>query len=581
MMFFGQLDMLGQDAHLITNVMPQNLRLAIVEDNASARTHLRSHLIALGNLEIFSFSNGKELKAALRTQSVDIVVSDFHLGQNKNGVDWIKNLQKAELLKPSTGIIFITSDQTAQTIGQILDIQPDFLLVKPYTMRTIKKVITQYLNIRSLTTGVLNALDTNEPTNALTQLDKVIKKPAAKRYSMHLLKLRARILMLMKDYARAMALYESVLQRSSSVIWARWGKIRCLFMQGDWDKCQQAISDLLDLQLTQNKAYEWLACIAFEEKNFARAEQWLDHIKMSELTLQATRLKTLTYQMQQRVDDAIELLERKRISQMSVREQRDELTFELADCHMRHALSSKDQEREESLHKARRLIGAAGRNTTDRQAQQRRDYMLSFAHVLEGDTEKAQRLLESDWMHDFSRSEISTMMIAAQVWFGVGDEERSKQILELCALKSASLDDQIEHVMVETQRIQSEKAIGLAEQSAITHNQKGTEAFVADLNETALEHFFAAHKLAEDIPAFAINLLQSMLREHRSNYRGIHALALLDAIQRQPLSATNRQRIDELSDIIHADYQHYLMPHSTTATDVASEVVTATESITH
>ncbi|WP_100641613.1 response regulator [Alteromonas facilis] len=537
--------------------MQQNLRLAIVEDNASARIHLRSHLLALGQLDIFSFSNGKELKAALRTQSVDIVISDFHLGQNKNGVEWVKSLQKSGMLKPSTGIIFITSDQTAQTIGQILDIQPDFLVVKPYTIRSIKQVLTQYMAIRKLVANVLHALDKQQYEQALKALDKVIQDPNAKRYKIHLLKLRARILMLMKDYDSAMALYQSVLNRSNNVIWARWGKIKCLFMQGDWNSCQSAIGDLLELQFTQNKAYEWLACIAFEEKNFEKAERWLDNIKMSELTMQATRLKTLTYQMQERLDDAIQFLEKKRLSQMSVREQRDELTFELADCHIRHAVNLKANERQENLHIARRLIGNASRNAADRQAHQRRDYMLCYSHVLEGDTDKAQKLLENEWMHDFSRSETSTMMIASQVWFAVGDESRAQQILELCALKSATLDDQIEHVMVESQLVESEKAMGLAEQSALEHNKKGTEAFIAGHNDVALSEFFNAHKLAEHIPAFAINLLQSMVRDQKSNFKGVHALPLLDHLQHQQLSETNRQRLEELSDVINEDYERY------------------------
>ena len=69
--------------------MSHKIRLAIVEDNASARIHLRSHLLSLGSIEIFSYSNGQELKSALRTQDVDLIMLDFHLGQHKNAVNWL------------------------------------------------------------------------------------------------------------------------------------------------------------------------------------------------------------------------------------------------------------------------------------------------------------------------------------------------------------------------------------------------------------------------------------------------------------------------------------------------------------
>lgn len=235
--------------------MKPKIRLAIVEDNASARIHLRSHLLSLGELEIASYSNGNELKNALRTQSVDVVLSDFHLGQHKNGVEWIRTLQKSGLLKPSTGILFITSDQTPQTIGQIIDLQPDFLILKPYTIRSIKQVLSQYLAIRQVSLPALHAIDRGDFDAALKDVDRLIDSPKYNRINIHLLKLKAKILLSQKNYDEAMALYQSVLAKSEHVIWARWGAIKCMFMQGDWSKCQSAIGNLLDLQLKIGRAH--------------------------------------------------------------------------------------------------------------------------------------------------------------------------------------------------------------------------------------------------------------------------------------------------------------------------------------
>ena len=549
--------------------MSPKIRIAIVEDNASARIHLRSHLLSLGDVEIASYSNGNELKTALRTQSVDVVMFDFHLGQNRNGVEWVQKLQKAGLLKPSTGIIFVTSDQTPQTIGQIIDLQPDFLVIKPYTMRAIKSVVRQYLSIRKVSTPALYAIDVGDYASALNYVEALLNNERYQRINMHLLKLKARILLLMKSFDQAMELYQSVLERSQNVIWARWGAIKCLFMRGDWQQCQGAIGELLELQLTQNKAYEWLACIAFEERNYEKAEQWLDNIKVSELTLQATRLKSLTYHMQERIDDAVTLLERKRLSEMSVREHREELTFELADCHIRSAVSAAPAVRKENLYKARCLIGNAGRHAGDRQSHQRRDYMLSFANVLEGQTERAKRLLENEWMHDFSRSEAATMIIAAQVWHGVGDSARAQQIMALCEQKSDGLDDQIEQLMVTNQRIQGEKDMGLADEKAMDLNRLGTESFVAGDNDKALNYFFDAYRLADHVHAFAINLLQVMVRARLSNFRGVHTILLAEQLDTYKLSETNRLRLDDITQTI-AEYPHHFQLNQSTADDSAA-----------
>ena len=47
-------------------------RIAIVEDNATARTALRGHLMSIANLSVSSFASGVELKAALKKQNFEL-----------------------------------------------------------------------------------------------------------------------------------------------------------------------------------------------------------------------------------------------------------------------------------------------------------------------------------------------------------------------------------------------------------------------------------------------------------------------------------------------------------------------------
>ena len=104
-------------------------RIAIVEDNATARTALRGHLMSIANLSVSSFASGVELKAALKKQNFELLLMDYHLGQGKTGVEWIQSLREAGFIRPSTGIIFLTSDRSPQIIGRIMDLQPDVLLI--------------------------------------------------------------------------------------------------------------------------------------------------------------------------------------------------------------------------------------------------------------------------------------------------------------------------------------------------------------------------------------------------------------------------------------------------------------------
>ncbi|MEI8649199.1 hypothetical protein P4S73_17115 [Paraglaciecola sp. Hal342] len=85
------------------------------------------------------FSNGRELKAHVRLRRVDLLLMDYHLGQNKNGVEVVQELQEKGLLKSSTSIIFITSDRLPMIVGQIVDVHPDALWSSSHTPYAVLK----------------------------------------------------------------------------------------------------------------------------------------------------------------------------------------------------------------------------------------------------------------------------------------------------------------------------------------------------------------------------------------------------------------------------------------------------------
>ena len=142
-------------------------RIAIVEDNATARTTLRGHLLPIGHLNVRSFASGVELKSALRKQHFELLLMDYHLGQGKSGVEWIHALREAGYIRPSTGIIFLTSDRSPQAIGRIMDLQPDILLIKPYTIASLTRQIRHYISYRHYADPILKEMDNKQRSNAI------------------------------------------------------------------------------------------------------------------------------------------------------------------------------------------------------------------------------------------------------------------------------------------------------------------------------------------------------------------------------------------------------------------------------
>ena len=133
--------------------------------------------MSIANLSVSSFASGVELKAALKKQNFELLLMDYHLGQGKTGVEWIQSLREAGFIRPSTGIIFLTSDRSPQIIGRIMDLQPDVLLIKPYTIASLTRQINHYLVIETLLKTYCTRWITNNLTEQLVSLE--LRSPKA------------------------------------------------------------------------------------------------------------------------------------------------------------------------------------------------------------------------------------------------------------------------------------------------------------------------------------------------------------------------------------------------------------------
>ena len=526
--------------------MVQKIRVAIIEDNATAWATIRSHLITMGNLEVSSFSTGSELRNVLRKQHVELLIFDFHLGQRRNGVEWVQALRQADFIRPSTGIIFLTADRMPQTIGQIIDIHPDLLLLKPYTINSLQRGLNHYLEYREQASKALLYLDDGYCDKAISLLEEQLKGALSARLRSDLEKLRARLLLQEHRYAEALSIYHQVLQQSDKVLWAQWGKLKCQFLMGNWPDCQESLDAMLDTLLTRDKAFEWLACLSFEQAAYEKTEYYLDHIQDSDLSLPATRLKTMTYQRQNRVIESIDLLQKKREYNRSTKERFDEFTFELAEFYLSIAQDNPMNNRAESLTQARKLAGVAARSQGDSLVRQRHDYLLAYSYVLEDQGAKARNLTQREHMQVFNRSSANTLITAARVFSALGNETQALYLLDMAKVKSELGEMPAEQQTLQSRLISAEKESGLAHSRADVFNEQGQQLFVKEAYQEALAAFYHALQLRPAMPAIALNMLQTLLVEQQNSYRNVYLNHLVQQIQQSELTETNQQRFARL-----------------------------------
>jgi|TARA_R110002153_G_scaffold269662_2_gene435413 CheY-like chemotaxis protein len=535
-------------------------RIAIVEDNATARTTLRGHLLPIAKLNVSSFGSGVELKSALRKQHFELIIMDYHLGQGRTGVEWVQSLKESGFIRPSTGLIFLTSDRSPQTIGRIMDLQPDALLIKPYTIASLSRQIKHYLSYRKYIEPVLREMDNKQRPSAITLLRKKLREGVPPRLASDVGKLYAKLLFENEDILHAMRVYDDVLTRSDKVLWAQWGKIRCQYAAGLWPDCQDELSGMVTSTLARDSAFEWLASLSFEQKSYEQVETYLSQIKFSDLSLPAARLKSLAYQKQDKVVEAIDLLQKKRAMHRSARDRFNDFTFELAEFYLLLAEEAPSTNREESLSQARKLVGLAGRSQSDRQVLQKRDYLLAFSAILESEDQKAAHLLESDYMDDYLRTEPSMLVIAAKVHHGLGEEGKASQLLALAKQKNAELQIISEQVANDDLIFSGGERLGLNHDQAVMLNETGTQLFMNKQYLPAMKHFYDALNLSPETAAFGLNLLQCMIESDTAVYRKYGIRKLLRVIADMALSDSNHHRLTQLNLTAQANAEKLIAP---------------------
>lgn len=526
------------------------MRIAVVDDSTTARLNLRNHMLNMDFQHISCCSHGGELKPLLRQHHYDLLLIDFDLGDHKNGVEVIQELQKIGLLKYRTCVVFVTADPMPMVISQIVDVHPDALILKPYTIRNLEKNLTACLALQNILKPVLTQMDEQAYSQALATLDTLITAPEHRRQHGEMIKLKGRLLIKNGYYERAIALYEAILQHSDKALWAKWGLIQSTFMAGNIAQSESMLVEMVGTHLTNDKACEWLTRIAISKHAYETAETHISGINEANLTLPAARLKAYLYQAQEKNQQAIALLERKRQNNLTIRERFAELSFDMARCYLNQAEGQEKDARSKELQAARSLIGSAARNNQDQGARLKRHYMLSLIAVLEGDGKKANELLSETGMAELTDAEVATMTDAVKAWYGVGDEKAASEILQQAERKSQNIEDLNERTIADMLVHQGQQQLGSVKERALRFNKQGMEFYVNGHVDDSLDYFYQAYSLIPTEAAFALNLLQALVDLQQAKHKKVRTLSLHGKLSGEKLSTGNKQRLRDIeSDI--------------------------------
>nr|MEA2799590.1 two-component system, chemotaxis family, chemotaxis protein CheY [Phenylobacterium sp.] len=122
------------------------LKILLVDDNHHMRVLLAEILKAVGVRQIFEASDGAQGLKLLRSQRVDIIITDLSM-QPLDGIDFVRLLRNSpDSPDQMCPVIMITGHSTLERVQAARDAGVNEFLAKPLTARGVVQRISQVID---------------------------------------------------------------------------------------------------------------------------------------------------------------------------------------------------------------------------------------------------------------------------------------------------------------------------------------------------------------------------------------------------------------------------------------------------
>ena len=122
----------------------KKIKLLVVDDNTSLVKGIKNHFESVKDIEVVKeASNGEEAIDIINTykDSFDGILLDIVM-PNKDGIEVLKYMQENNILKR---VIVITACNSQKIIKTISEYGADYILLKPFEMKTLEEKVRSYI----------------------------------------------------------------------------------------------------------------------------------------------------------------------------------------------------------------------------------------------------------------------------------------------------------------------------------------------------------------------------------------------------------------------------------------------------
>ena len=211
-------------------------------------------------------------KSECINEQFDLIVCSFNLNKHQDGYQLYEELRIKQLIKSSTGFIFISAETSGSLVHSVLELQPDDFLVKPFTAQELKIRIERILKRKRDLQTVYNFIDDGNDSKALKYISAALNKN--NNYSPILLRLKGDALLRLNRNQEAKDFFKSVLD-IQKFAWAKVGLVEALIENNEHILAQRMLKTMLERNETRLIALDLLGRLEIKLNQFELAQEFL------------------------------------------------------------------------------------------------------------------------------------------------------------------------------------------------------------------------------------------------------------------------------------------------------------------
>lgn len=253
-------------------------KVLVVEDQEQVGLLIEHLLMEIDKFNVQHSSSAahsiERIKAADKLP-YDLILCDYHLGENTNGQQLLEHLRFERHIPRRTGFIMLTGDASYPAVASAVELVPDSYLLKPFTRDGLASRVRLAIEKREALKSVYAALDQPEPDWKAAVLACNAMIAEGNRFMLEALRVKAECQLRLGNWGDAASVYDKIVAWRPTA-WAEVGRARAIRSMGRPELALDKLKATLHLFPQFVAAYDELAALALESGHAQMAQEILE-----------------------------------------------------------------------------------------------------------------------------------------------------------------------------------------------------------------------------------------------------------------------------------------------------------------